>query len=194
MSIAALGVGAAARAGEKDEFKAKAAAEYPHRQASEKVTIAVQPYVTDDEAKEPFGKVNPWRYGVLPVLVVIQNDSPHAIRLDKARFTYDLPDGSKVEAMPAADVRFIMGAKKPRQISGPIGVVLPKGGKNPLNEWAIEGRALAAKMIPAGESASGFVYFQTPEQSDAASVYITGLTDAVTNQELFYYEIPLSGK
>lgn len=192
MSIAALAA-TAAWAGNKEEFKARPAGDYAHKQTSEKVTIAVQPYVTDDEAKEAFGKVNPWRYGVLPVLVVIRNDGPHALRLDRASFTYELPDGSKIGATPASDVRFLLGAKKPRNPSGPIGVILPKG-KNPLNEWEIEGRSLAAKMIPAGDSASGFVYFETPEQSDAASVYITGLSDAVTSRELFYFEIPLSGK
>jgi hypothetical protein len=194
VSIAALPALVLASDDRKEDFKAKPAAEYPHRQTSEKVTIAAQPYLTDDQAKEAFGKVNPWRYGVLPVLVVIQNDSPHALKLSELRLTYVLPDRTRIEATPAQDVKFVVGAKKPRQIGGPIGAVIPKGGKNPLAEWEIEGRALAAKMIPAGESASGFVYFQTPEQSDAASVYITGLVDAVTSKELYYFEIPMSGQ
>jgi hypothetical protein len=179
---------------DKQEFKARPAAEYPHRQTSEKVTIAAQQYVTDDQAKEAFGKVNPWRYGILPVLIVIQNDSPHALKLTQLRLTYVLPDRTRIEATPAQDVRFVLGAKKPSQVGGPLGTVLNKRGKNPLSEWEIEGRALAAKMIPPGESASGFVYFQTPQQSDAASVYITGLVDAVTSKELYYFEIPMSGQ
>src|SRR5579883_3138655 len=88
---------------ERQEFKAKPAAEYPHRLTSENVTIAAQPYVTDDQAKEAFGKVNPWRYGVLPVLIVIQNDSPHALNLSRLRFTYVLPDRTRIEATPAQD-------------------------------------------------------------------------------------------
>jgi hypothetical protein len=68
------------------------------------------------------------------------------------------------------------------------------GSKNPLAEWEVEGRAFAAKMIPPGQAASGFVYFQAPLNSDAASVYISGLENAVTGKELFYFEIPLSGK
>jgi hypothetical protein len=189
-----VSIAAFAAAADKQEFRAKPAGEYAHRQTSEKVTIAAQPYVTDDQAKEAFGKVNPWRYGVLPVLIVIQNDTPHALRLSQARFTYVLPDRSRIEATPASEVRFAIGPKRPRQISGPLGAVIPKGGKNPLAEWEIEGRALAAEMIPAGESASGFVYFQTPQASDAASMYITGFVDAVTSQELYYFEFPLSGQ
>jgi hypothetical protein len=37
------------------------------------------------------------------------------------------------------------------------------------------------------------VYFEAPTTSDAASVYISGLVNAVTNNELFYFEIPMSG-
>ncbi len=69
-----------------------------------------------------------------------------------------------------------------------------KAPKNPLAEWEIEGRSFAAKMIPAGESASGFIYFQTQVTSAAASVYVSGITDPVTRKELFYFEIPMSGK
>lgn len=198
VSIAAAAVflarSAPALAAEKNQFRPRPAADYPHRQTSQNVTIAAQPYTTDDEAKEAFGKVNPWRYGVLPVLIVIRNDSPHALRLDRARFTYELPDGSKIQSTPASDVKFILGAKKPRHMPGPVGVVLPKGGKNPLAQWEIEGRALVAQVVPPGDSASGFVYFQTPQASDAASVYIDAIMDAVTSRDLFYFEIPLSGK
>jgi hypothetical protein len=193
-ALLCVSIAAFAASEDKQEFRPKPAGEYPHRQTSEKVTIAAQPYVTDDQAKEAFGKVNPWRYGVLPVLIVIQNDTPHALRLNQARFTYVLPDRSRTEATPAGEVRFAVSPKRPREVSGPLGAVIRKGGKNPLAEWEIEGRALAAKMIPAGESASGFVYFQAPQQSDAASVYITGLVDAVTSQELYYFEIPMSGQ
>ena len=43
----------------KTKFEARAAADYPHRQTSEKVTIAAQPFVTDEQAHEAFGKINP---------------------------------------------------------------------------------------------------------------------------------------
>lgn len=180
-------------ADDKTTFQAKAAKEYAHRQTSEKLTIAAQPFVTDEQTKEAFGKVNPWRYGVLPVLVVMQNDGPNAVRLDKIRFVYVLPDRTRVEATPASDVKYLLGAKQPKSLPGPVpGIKLGKG-KSPLTEWEIEGRAFSAKMLPGGQSASGFVYFEAPTTSDAASVYISGLTNAVTNNELFYFEIPMSG-
>ena len=179
---------------EKSRFEVKPAASYPHHQTSEKVTIAVEPMETDEQTREAFGKVNPWRYGVLPVLLVIQNDGPNAIRVDRLKLTYTLPDSKKIEATPAQDVRFIHGTKAPRGLPSPTGgIKIAKAPKNPLAEWEIEGRAFAAKMLPAGQSASGFVYFQVPQTSLAASVIISGLEDAVSGKELYYFEIPMSG-
>lgn len=190
VSIAA----ACGAADDKTPFQARPAADYPHKQTSEKVTIAAEQFITDEQTKEAFGKLNPWRYGILPVLVVVQNDSPNAIRVDRIKFVYQLPDGAKVDATPAADVKYIMGAKRPKSVPGPLGGLgIGKGKKNPLAEWEVEGRAFSAKMLPAGQSASGFVYFQPLINSEAASLYISGLVNAVTNNELYYFEIPLSG-
>jgi hypothetical protein len=160
---------------------------------SEKVTIAAQPFVTDEETKEPFGKLNPWRYGVLPILVVIQNDGAETLKIDRMKVSYVLPDNSKVDATPSGDVKYLLGAKQPTHIPG-SGLPVHIGGskKSPLSEWEIEGRAFAAKVIPPGQSASGFFYFQVDTTSEASSVYISGLTNAVSGKELFYFEIPMS--
>ena len=180
---------------EKSKFEVKPAAAYPHRQTSEKVTIAAEPMETDEQTRAPFGKVNPWRYGILPVLLVIQNDGPDAIRVDRIKLSYSLPDGSRIEATPAQDVRFIHGTREPRGLPGPTGGIrITRPPKNPLAEWEIEGRAFAAKMVPAGQSASGFVYFQVSQSSAAATVFVSGLEDPVSGKELYFFEIPMSGK
>jgi len=179
---------------DKSRFEVKPAAAYPHHQTSEKVTIAAEAFETDEQARDAFGKVNPWRYGVLPVLLVIQNDGPDAIRVDRIKVAYVLPDRTRVEATPAQDVRFIHGTREPRGLPGPTGGIrITRPPKNPLAEWEIEGRAFAAKMVPKGQSASGFVYFQVPQSSAAASVYVSGLDDPVSGKELYYFEIPMSG-
>jgi hypothetical protein len=178
-------------ADERTTFQAKPAGGYAHKQTSEKVTIAAEQFITDDQAKDAFGKVNPWRLGVLPVLVVIQNDSAAALRIDRIRFIYVLPDRTRVEATPAGDLRFLRNIKTPT--TGPKMPKLPgaKSAKNPLAEWEIEGRSFSAKMIPPGQSASGFVYFQVPATSAASSLYVSGLMNAVSGNELYYFEVPL---
>jgi hypothetical protein len=175
---------------DKTRFQSKPATEYPHRLTSENVTIAAQPFVTDEETREPFGKLNPWRYGVLPILVVIKNDGRDTLRLDRMKVSYVLPDNTRVEATPAGDVKYLLGAKAPTRIPGStLPIHIGGSKKSPLNEWEIEGRAFAAKVLPAGQSAGGFFYFQVETTSEAASVYIDGLLNANTNKELFYFEI-----
>jgi hypothetical protein len=177
---------------DKPKLAVRPAAQYTHHQSSENVTIAAQPYETDEQAKEAFGKVNPWRLGILPVLIVIQNDGPDAIQLDRMKLYYELPDRTRVEATPASDVKYIHGAQQPKARPNPIGRNSVSHPKSPLGEWEIEGRAFAAKMLPPGQSASGFVYFQVAQTSAAASVFIEGLVNPVTGKELYYFEIPMS--
>jgi hypothetical protein len=180
---------------DKAKFEAKPAASYPHHQTSEKITIAAEPMESDEQTREAFGKVNPYRYGVLPVLLVIQNDGTDAIKVDHIKLLYELPDGSRVEATPSQDVKFLNGPRQPGAVPGvPLGIPIKRKAKNPLAEWEIEGRAFLARMVPAGQSASGFVYFQVPQSSAAASIYISGLEDPVTGKDLYFFEIPMSGK
>lgn len=194
VSIATTGLIKEVAAADKEAFAAKPASTYPHRQTSEKLTIAAQPYQTDEDTHEAFGKLNPWRYGVLPVLIVIQNDTPDAVRVDHMKLLYTLPDRTETEATPPADVKYLDGSRQPKINPGPLGGLHSKIPKNPLAEWEVEGRSFAAKMIPAGQSASGFVYFQTPQVSAAASIVISGLVDPVTGKDLYYFEIPMSGR
>ena len=183
---------AAAFAADKEtaRFEVKPASEYKARQTNAKVTIAAQAFVSDDEARPAFGKNNPYKFGVLPMLVVIQNDSSESIKVDEIKAEYISPDRARVVATPARDVRFLTGPSKPNVTIGPTGPKLGKQKKNPLDSWEIEGRAFAAKMIPPGQSASGFFYFQAGFQR-GATLYVTGLKEARTGNELFYYEIPL---
>lgn len=181
--------------GEKDtKFSAGPAASYSH-QTNEKVTIGVAAYVSDEQAHTAFGKHNPYNYGVLPVLVVIQNDSGKSVRLDDMQTVLVAPDHSRVDATPAQDVRFLQGANQPRIVSSPLPGKPRIGGgkKSPLNTWEIEGRAFAAKMLPPGQSASGFFYFQSGYQR-GSTLYLSGLRQADTGRELLYFEIQLAEK
>ena len=173
-------------------FRPAPADSYAHRQTNTPVTIGVEPYNTEDKEKTAFGKLDLYQFGILPVLVVLQNDSGGAIRLEKMKVEYVGPNRNRVEATPASEVRYLNGPRRPDVVPGPTGK--PKVGrskKNPLDAWEVEGRAFAAKILPAGEEAHGFFYFQAGLQS-GATIYISGLTEASSGQELFYYEIPVN--
>jgi len=184
---------AAAFAADKDvPFRAAPAGSYPHRLTSERVTVAASPYDSGDRIKDAFGKLDPYQHGVLPILIVIENDSDQTLQLDHMELQYIGPNHNRVEATPADEVKYV-GAS-PHQPTGvptvPGRSVILKGKKNPLDVWEIEGRAFAAKMIPPGQTASGFFYFQTGLQR-GATVYLNGLRQAASGKALFYFEIPL---
>jgi hypothetical protein len=185
-----MSIAAAFAADKEAPFRAAPAASYPHHQTNGAITIGADPYASGEKIKAAFGKIDPYQLGVLPVLVVIQNDGKEAIRLNRIKVEYVGPGNQRVEATPAKDVRYLRGPDRPAVASGPLGRVAIKSKKNPLDAWEIEGRSFAAQMLPAGQAASGFFYFQTGLQT-GSTVYVSGLTEAGTGKELFYFEIPL---
>jgi hypothetical protein len=180
---------AAAFAADKEPFKAAPASSYEHKMTNGGLTIAADPFITADKLKTAFGKLDPNEYGILPVLVVIQNDSKESVRLDRLKVEYVGPK-VRVEATPSREVKFARGVQRPNVSGGPAGRVAIRGKKNPLDAWEIEGRAFSAQILPPGQSASGFFYFQAEPQPNA-SIYINGLSEAKTGKELFYFDVPL---
>ncbi|MGD0497484.1 MAG: hypothetical protein ABSC23_03505 [Bryobacteraceae bacterium] len=181
---------AAASAADKDSFHAPAVAHMAHRQTNGQVTIGADPYLSGEKVKAAFDKLNPYQYDVLPVLVVIQNGAGQTLRVDNLHVEYVGPNGDRVMATPAGDVKYVHGPSRPGMITGPGAGVKVLSKKNPLDAWEIEGRAFAAKMLPAGQTASGFFYFATGIQR-GATLYLSGITEAATGKELLYFEIPL---
>jgi hypothetical protein len=178
-------------ADKEKKFEPGAIDSYANRQTVEKLTVAAEPFDTEEETRQAFGKLNPNQYGILPVLVVMQNNSGEALSLETMRVEYILPSRQRLDATPARDVARSQGAKRPNIYPGPLPSPIPRSTsrKSPLTAWEIEGRAFAAKMLPPGESASGFFYFQVPHRPGSV-LYITGIREAASRRELFYIEIP----
>jgi hypothetical protein len=180
---------AAASDKDKPRFAPGPASSYASHQSLDKITIAAVPYVTDAETAAAFGKLNPNKYGVLPVLVILENETGKALRLD-LRAEFVSADGKHVIAVPPDDVQRQSAVTKAPRIGGSPLPFPTKVKKGPLNVWEIEGRAFAAKMLPVGERVFGFFYFNA-EQEPGSRIYLTGIRDASTGQDYFYYELPL---
>ncbi len=177
---------------DKARFNAGTVADYATKQTVDQVTIAASPFLNDDETERAFGKkLNPNKEGILPILVLIQNGRGQALFLENMKVELMTPDRQRVESTPASDVRYLSGASRPKVVQGPIpGQQRVSRKKNPLAAWEIEGRAFSARMLPPNETASGFFYFRAPFR-EGSQLYVTGLREASTGKELFYFEIPL---
>ncbi len=175
-------------------FRAKAAGDYAH-QASDKVTVGAKAFDTEDLTMQAFGKkADLLKYGVLPVLVVIENKRDRAIDIQNLQVELVATDGRHGQAISPDDVMHLgePNRKPPKLGTGPLPIPLPRK-KNPLNTPEIVERAFSAKVVPANDSVSGFFYFEAqPETGD--SLYLNGVRDAKTSKELLYYEFPLAAK
>jgi hypothetical protein len=180
---------AAAFAADKEPFRAAPASSYQHKQTNNGITVAADPYASGDKIKAAFGKVDPYQYGILPVLVVIQNDTKESIRLDRMKVDLVSPK-QRVAATPPREVKFARGVQRPNVYPGPAGRIKLGSKKNPLDAWEIDGRAFSAQMLPPGQTASGFFYFQA-ELESGANIVLNGMSEAKTGKELFFFEVPL---
>jgi hypothetical protein len=182
-------------ASEEQVFRAKAASEYAH-QLSEKVLVGAKAFDNEDLTAEAFGKkADLLKFGVLPVLVVIENKRDRAIDIQNLQVELVASDGRHGQAISPEDVMHLpeMGKKPPKLAGGgPLPIPLPRK-KNPLNTPEIVERAFSAKVVPPNDTVSGFFYFEAhPEAGD--SLYLSGVRDERTSKELLYYEFPLAVK
>jgi hypothetical protein len=182
--VAAI-VGASA---EDKAFRPSAASDYAH-QTSEKVTVGAKAYDTEELTAEAFGKkTDLLKHGVLPVLVVIENKRQKTLDLRNLEVNLVAVDGRHAGPVSPEDIPFL-GRRTKVPTMNPIPNPLPKK-KNPLNTPEIVERAFAAKMLPPGDSTSGFFYFEAkPEPGD--KLYLNGLRDTPSGQEMLYFEFPL---
>ena len=183
---------AAAADKEKTRFAPGPAASYPSHQTLDKITIAAVPFLTDAETATAFGKLNPNKYGILPVLVILENGTGKALRLN-LQTAFVNASGKHVDAIPPEDVQRLGAVTKAPRIGGssPLPMPLPtRVKKGPLNVLEIESRAFVAKLLPVGERVYGFFYFNV-DHEPGSRLYLTGIRDAASGQEYFYYEVPL---
>ena len=184
ITLAALAAGA----GSDRDFRVGRASDYAH-QSGDKVTVGAKPYNTEDLTTEAFGKkADLLRYGVLPVLVVIENKRDKAIDLRDVEVSLVAADGRHASAVNPEDIPFLARhGHKPPPVQPPI--PLPKKG-NPLNAPEIVTRAFSARMLPPGDSASGFFYFEAKSEP-GDKLYLNGLRDARSGQDILYFEFAL---
>lgn len=157
------------------------------------VTIAAVPYTSEDQAKSAFDKVNPYKYGILPILVVIKNDTGKALRLNLQTQLVDIQN-HQLDPMKPGDVVLFDGASnKNWKVPQPSPIPLPHHNKGPLDTWEIEGRAFTAKLVPPDESAFGFVYFNSALRPESY-LYVNGLADAASGKDYFSFEVPFEDR
>ncbi len=175
---------------------AKPAASYPahdtHR--DEGVTVAVDPYDMPDKAQ--IFSVDYHQEGLLPVFVVITNDTEQPIVLSSMKAQLVTVNRTKIPPSSADDVYRRLA--HPSSSAGPtIPLPIPrkkvKGAvpKKVMDE--LQSAQFSAKAVEPRATQSGFMFFDVSGISAplaGAHFYLTGLQNS-KGDDLMYFEIPL---
>jgi hypothetical protein len=175
--------------------KAKPAAGYPAHDyhSNEKVTVAVDPYNTP--AKTSIFVV-PYRdLDLLPVFLVVTNDSDAPVALTDIKAQLVAGDGTKLN--PASEDDVYRKVSHPRAAGARVPLPIPtkrvKGGVD-TKEWSeIQSAQFKAKAVEPRSSQAGFLFFDVsdvPNPLPGAHFYLTGVRDSSGN-DLMYFEVPL---
>jgi hypothetical protein len=175
--------------------KTQPAAAYPAHDyhSTEKVTVGLDPY--DAPPKANIFVVNYRELNLLPILMVITNDSDQPIELSNIKPELVTADGTKLRAAGEDDIyRRIShpnasGARNPL----PFPTKRVKGGVNPKELSEIESASFKAKAVEPRSSQTGFLFFDVSDVSKplrGARFYLTDVHDSSGNA-LMYFEVPL---
>jgi hypothetical protein len=161
--------------------------------SAEKVTVALDPY--DSPAKTNIFVVKYRESDLLPILMVVTNDSDQAIELASMKAELVTSDGRKLSPATEDDIY--------RRISHPSasGARLPlpfptKRVKGTLNskEWnEIQNASFKARAVEPRSSQAGFLFFDVSGISSPvarAHFYLTGVRDS-SGGALMYFDIEL---
>ena len=183
---------------DRGRFEPRPAQSYPIHQTSEGVTIGVELFRGRDKIRQAFPKTDLEKVGVLPVLIVIANDNEHVLQLDRMRVQLITGDRQTIDPTPADDVLRSGRVQPPELTPRPSPIPgIGRGGRSSRNrpqEIEVSDREFVAPIVNARSSAHGFFYFRLgkgPDRLTGAKLYLTGIRNARTGQELLYFEIGL---
>ena len=161
----------------------------------EKVAIAAEPY--DTREKEAIFHVDYLSHGVMPVRLIVTNNSNRPISLRDARILFMTAAGGKIQASEPEDVERLM-TQKERQggkipMPGPIPAIKlkPKASNKEIEE-DFDTFEYQALVVEPHSTRAGFLFYDVSELDHplkGAKLHLHKLRNA-DGQELFYFEIP----
>lgn len=161
--------------------------------AKENVTVGLDPY--DDPAKAKIFTINYKDNDLLPILLVITNDSDQPIEL--SGMTAELVTADRAKLHPATEDDILRRITHPSASGARVPVPFPtkrvKGGMNSKELDEIQSAEFKAKAVEPRSSQAGFLFFDVADISNplvGAHLYLTGVRDS-SGHELMYFDVEL---
>ncbi len=175
--------------------KAQPAFSFPahDHHSNENVTVAVDPY--DTPAKEGIFLVKYREHELLPILLIVTNDSDQPLQLADMKAELVTSDHSKLTPDNEDDI--VRRISHPNASGTRYPVPFPtkkaKGGVSSKEMDEIQSAQFRAKAVEPRSSQIGFLFFDVSDISNplaGARFYLTGVRNSSGN-ELMYFEVPL---
>jgi hypothetical protein len=165
------------------------------------VTIAVDPYETDEKIKTAFDVKGMEKLGIIPVNVIISNEGEDLISVSGQDVNLLDVKNQSIESTPTEEVvQLILNKGKEPSASGRSRSPLPFPRKDSVRGDAFEietdftNKALKEARVSPKSTASGFVFFRLPSKQMKLSgykVYIPEIKNLNTKQNLLFFEIEI---
>jgi hypothetical protein len=160
----------------------------------ENVAIAAEPY--DTKEKESIFRVDYLAHGVMPVRLIVTNNSDKPISLRDARILFQTAGGDRIQAALPEEVERKMtreerqGASVP--MPGPLGKIKlkPKASIKDI-EQDFDEFEFGALAVEAHTTRAGFLFYDVPQNHplQGAKLHLHAIRNA-QGGELFFFEIP----
>ena len=165
----------------------------------EGVSIAIDPYGPE---KDSVFRVKYADHRVLPVRLIISNDTDQPLSLADARIEFTTARKAKGEPLTKEDVeRAVANSAEPQDRSAtrvPLPIPIPRGKPQRLpkgTDEEVDYLIFKAEAVEPHSTRSGFLFFDVSGVQQpliGSHMLFTGIRNGA-GQELFYFDIPLQG-
>ncbi|MGA3371767.1 MAG: hypothetical protein ABSC48_08415 [Terracidiphilus sp.] len=161
----------------------------------EKVSIAAEPY--DTREKTAIFRVDYLSHGVMPIRLIVTNNSDRPINLREARVLFYTAEGEKIQAAEPEDVERLMTRRERESTKIPMPTPLPPiklkpKASNKEIEEDFNIFEYSALVVEPHSTRAGFLFYDVSGLDHplaGASLHLRKLLDA-DGKEFFYFEIP----
>lgn len=163
---------------------------------AEQVAIAVEPYDTPKK-QELFNFHDYYKYGVMPVRLIVTNNSNRPVNLSDARILFQTADGQRVQAAEPQDVERLMTNYDPRPIPVPTpipGIHFHHKNHNKQIEEDFKTFEYQALAVEPHTTRAGFLFYVLPGLNNplkGSELYLYELRNA-DGQQLFPFQVPFN--
>ena len=183
------------------KVKVDPARSYPFHQSQGTVTIAADPYETNQKIRTAFDVKDLEKLGIVPVNVIISNDGEDLVSINGEDINLLDHKNRSIQSTPPDEVVQLIlnkgrGPSSAGRTPGPIPLPRREGLRGDAFEIETDftNKALKEVRVAPKTTASGFLFFRLPDKQMRLSgykIYIPEIKNLKTKENLLFFEIEI---